>query len=71
MEYDYSKLRGRIVELYGDIRTFSKSLGNSETSTYNHLNNKTKFNQRSIEKWCNLLNIPFEDAGAYFFTKKV
>lgn len=71
MEFDYSKLRGRIVEKYGDVRAFAKSLELSETSTYNHLNNKTRFNQRSIEKWCNLLDIPIDEAAAYFFVAKV
>lgn len=71
MEYDYSKLRGRIVEMFGSIREFAKALGISETATYNYLNNKTMFNQRSIEKWCGLLMIPFSEATPYFFTKKV
>lgn len=71
MEFDYSKLRGRIVEKYGDVRAFAKALELSETSTYNHLNNKTRFNQRSIEKWCNLLDIPIDGAAAYFFVAKV
>ena len=71
MEYDYSKLRGKIVELYGNIREFAKVLGISAAATYNYLNSHTKFDQRSIERWCDLLQIPVDDAVVYFFTKKV
>ena len=71
MIYDYSKLRGRIVEKYGNIRAFSEALGISPAATYDYLNNHTPFNQRSIEKWCMLLEIPLKDAFPYFFTPKV
>lgn len=70
MVYDYSKLRGRIVECFGSIRAFSEALGISAAATYDYLNNHTPFNQRSIEKWCKLLKIPIEDAVVYFFTAK-
>ena len=69
--WDYSKLRGRIVEVFGSIRAFSKALGKSEQATHKYLNCTTRFDQDSIEKWCDLLKIPLENAMPYFFTKKV
>jgi len=71
MQWDYSKLRGKIVEVFRTVRSFSKALGQSETATYNYLNGRTSFDQKSIEKWCRLLDIPLEDAMPYFFTRKV
>lgn len=71
MEYDYSKLRGRIVEIYGNIRAFSEALGISYQAVMDYLANRTKFNQRSIERWNELLKIDIEDAVPYYFTRKV
>ena len=69
--YDYSKLRGRIVEKFGSMRKFAAALGVSVQAVSQYLNNKAKFGQRAIEKWCTVLEIDFDDAGAYFFKRKV
>lgn len=71
MEYDYSKLRGRIVEIFGSVRAFSEALGISYAATLDYLGNRTKFNQRSIERWNELLRIDIADAVPYYFTRKV
>ena len=67
-KYTYSKLRGRIVEKYGTITAFSKDVGMTTTSIYFKLSGKVPFNQRDVEKWCNLLSIKVSEIGAYFFT---
>lgn len=71
MVYNYSKLRGRIVEVFGTIGAFSEAIGISRVQISTYLNNKTKFNQATIETWCRHLNIPIEDAVPYFFTPEV
>jgi hypothetical protein len=69
--YDYSKLRGKIVEVFSSIGQFATVLGCSFVSVSNKLNNHTDFSRRDIERWAELLGIAPEDYGIYFFTKKV
>ena len=63
----YKKLRGRIVEKYGTIKTFAHSIGMSSTAVYLKLSGRTSFDTDSIRRWCEALEIPIEDAGVYFF----
>lgn len=67
--YDYSKLRGRIVEKFGTISAFTKALGSSTVTVSAKLNNKSGFNRGDIEHWSELLEIPSTEIGLYFFTK--
>lgn len=71
MAYDYSKLRGKIVEKYSTISAFSKDLGLTSESVSMKLNNKREFSQREIDKACELLGIKNSEMKSYFFTKKV
>ena len=71
MAYDYSKLRGRIVEKYGTISKFAEILGTSLVIVSNKLNNKCGYSREDIEKWAEILGIPTEEYGLYFFTHKV
>lgn len=71
LEFDYSKLRGKIHERFHDIRDFTRALGTSETTVHKLLGNKQQFNQRTIWAWCNVLNIPLKESAPYFFTLKV
>lgn len=68
MPYTYNKLRGRIVELYGNQGNFAKKLGVSETSLSKKLKCKTEFSQGDIIKWSMLLNVGVDEYGEYFFT---
>lgn len=72
-EYDYSKLRGRIIEKLGNCKAFSQKLNISDTALYNKLNNKVPFNQDEILIAINkdVLDIRPEDVCDYFFTQKV
>lgn len=69
MAKTYSKLRGRIVEVYGSQRAFGKQLKLSEQSITAKLNGRTEFSQDDIVKWCNLLGIEAKEVGDYFFTQ--
>lgn len=71
MEFDYSKLRGRIVEKFGSQRAFSSAEGSSQQTVSLKMTNKIPFDQPTIERWCHLLDISLADAGDYFFTPKV
>ena len=69
--YDYSKLRGRIVEKYGTLSNFAEEIGTSLVVISNKLNNKTGFTRGTIEKWSALLDIPSNEYDLYFFTHQV
>lgn len=68
INYDYSKLRGRIVEKKGNIKRFSNDLGISETSLSNKLNNKTSFTQDEILESICILEIDNSNIKDYFFS---
>lgn len=67
MGFQYSKLRGKIVEKFGSQKEFAKALNTSEVSVSNKMNGKTAFTYRDIEKWRDLLDIESVDVGVYFF----
>lgn len=71
MCYDYSLLRGRIVEKFGNNYTFAYMMGMSERSLSVKLNNKRKWNQQEMEKACELLDLDLSEIPAYFFNCKV
>ena len=67
--YDYSKLRGRIVEKYGTITAFARVLGISKTTVSLKLKNEIGFSRDDIVEWSELLDIPEEEYTLYFFCK--
>lgn len=69
--FDYRKLKGRIVEKYGSQTRFVKEYGISENSFSMKMNNKTRFSSDDIVKMSEMLDIPKEKVGEYFFTEKV
>lgn len=71
MAFDFSKLKGRIVEKYGTQAEFAKAFGISENSLSLKMNNKTKFSADDIIKIADMLDIQQTDVGLYFFTPKV
>lgn len=71
MDYDYSKLRGRIVEKFGTASAFADALHIHKAQLSAKLNNKVDITRADIETWSNLLGICSDDYGAYFFTLKV
>lgn len=71
MPFDYSKLRGRIVEKYKNQSAFSKELGISERSLSLKLNGKIAWKQPEIIAAINLLELSKQDIQTYFFEEKV
>lgn len=68
MVYDYSKLKARIVELFGTQQNFAKALGTNDAYVSKKLKNQSQFKQADIIKWCELLKIEPYEVGIYFFT---
>lgn len=71
MSFDYSKLKGKIIEKFGSQTAFAKEYGISENSFSLKMNNKTAFSVDDIVKICSMLNIARDDVGDYFFTPKL
>ena len=71
MEFDYSKLRGRIKEVLGTEGAFAEKLGRSHNYVSNVFIGKSMFTQKDIAKAVEVLAIPIDDIGSYFFTMKV
>ena len=68
MSFDYSRLRGKIVEKYGSQTAFAKALGVSQKTLSMKMNNKIFFAQDEINKTVELLDINPVDIDKYFFT---
>lgn len=73
MAFDYSKLRGRIIEKFGSIKAFAKAYGLSHVTMSNKLNGKVAISQDDIMKMAKpeLLDIQPEEIHEYFFALKV
>ena len=69
--FDYSKLKGKIVEVLGNQSNYAKAIGLSETSITNKLNNSVYFTQGEIVTSAEVLHISLEEISNYFFTLKV
>jgi len=69
--FDYSKLRGKIKEVFGTQAEFASKMPMSPVSLSEKLNNKVQFSQKEIDRACVLLQIAKEDIPIYFFTPKV
>ena len=71
MEFDYSKLLGRIREFGFTQETLAKKIGITKASMSLKLNNKANFKQNEIREICKILKISDDEIGAYFFAPKV
>lgn len=71
MEFNYSKLKGKIKEVFGTQESFANAMEVSATSISDKLNNKVQFKQKEIDKACVLLKIESAEISTYFFTAKV
>ena len=69
--FDYSKLRGRIVEKYGTQGKFAKADQISDRSMSLKLNNGIRLSQEDIIRWCEMLEIDTNDIPLYFFNIEV
>lgn len=71
MAFNYSKLKGRIVEKFGSQTAFVKAFGVSENTFSLKMNNKVRFSTDDITKIASMLDISDKDIGEFFFTPRV
>ena len=69
--YDYSKLRGRIKEKLGTEGEFSRRIGRTQNYVSKVFRNGTYFSQTDIADGAEVLEIPVDEIGLYFFTPEV
>ncbi len=69
--FNYSKLKGKIVEMYGSQAKFAEVLDISSASLSKKMNGKTDWTQSEIMCACNHLLIDKSDVAAYFFSTEV
>lgn len=66
MSFDYSRLRGRIREIFKTEEAFANALGIARPTLSAIFNSKANFSQESIAKAVELLNIEKEEVYFYF-----
>jgi hypothetical protein len=71
MKFDFSKLRGRIVEKFRSVSNFAKEIGESPQAVSGKLTGQRAMTKNDIIKWCKPLEIELNEIGEYFFTLKV
>lgn len=71
MSYDYSRLKGKIVEKYGSNAKFAEGMGWSERTLSLKLNNKVAWKQPEMAKAIAILSLDENDIPDYFFRIKV
>lgn len=71
MQFDYSKLLGRIKECGYTQEELAEEIGITKATMSLKLNNKAFFTQPEIEKIRKILSIARDEVGLYFFTLKV
>ena len=71
MSYDYSRLKGKIIENYGSNAKFAEDMEWSERTLSLKLNNKVAWKQPEIVKAIDLLSLDENDITGYFFKLKV
>ena len=69
MAFDYSKLRGRIIEKFGSFKAFAEAFGISPVAMSNKLNGKIAISLDDIVMMSGpeLLDIKPEEYHLYFF----
>ena len=71
MSFDYSKLKGRIIEKYGSQREFAKAMKWSERTLSLKIQGKRPWKQPDIRKAIELLELSDSDIPIYFFKPEV
>jgi len=73
MKFDYSKLRGRIIEKFGSITAFAKAYGLSLITMSKKLNGKVAFSPEDIVRMSapEFLDIQPCEYHEYFFVHMV
>lgn len=71
IEFDYSKLIGKIKENFNNRKDFAKLIPLSLNSLSKKLNNKVPFTSLEIYNMVQVLNIEPSEISIYFYTVKV
>ena len=71
MAFNYNKLRGRIVEIYGSQIEFAKAMQWSERTLSLKMNGKIPWKQTDIVNAVRLLGLSESDIQEYFFAVEV
>jgi hypothetical protein len=71
IDFDFSKLRGKIKEIYRTQTAFAVAMLMNEATLSNKLNNNVEFSPKEIVRACLLLCIDLKEMNEYFFTLKV
>ena len=71
MAFNYNKLRGRIVEIYGSQIEFAKAMQWSERTLSLKMNGKIPWKQTDIVTAVRLLGLSDSDIQEYFFAVEV
>lgn len=69
--FSYNKLLGRMAECEYSQKLLANTLGISENALSRKLKGHANFNSLEIATICNVLKIPKEEIGLFFFTLKV
>ena len=67
MKFNYNKLRGKIVEVFGTQAQFADAMGWSERTLSLKMNGTRSWKQTDICKAIKLLSLRMEDIPVYFF----
>lgn len=68
---DYSKLKGKIIEVCGSLGAFCEAMGWSMMTQLKKMTGRTPWTQKDIFKAVTVLKIEIAEIPAYFFTLKV
>ena len=71
VEFDYSKLRGRIREVCGTQDSYADKIRLGRVSVSQRLNNSLEFSQMEMLRSAQVLRFDTSEIPDYFFTPKV
>ena len=71
MAYETEKLKARILEKYSNQKNFAEAMEMSESTLSRYLAGDNEWKASTMIKAAELLEIPAEQVGTYFFETKV
>ena len=71
LAFNYSRLKGRIVEKFGNQKNFAKAMNWSEKTLSKKINGDVFWRQTDICKALRLLDLTVNDVQEYFFETEV
>lgn len=71
MAYETNRLKSRIIEKFGDQKTFAERVGISRSKVCRLLKGETEWSGAEMYHAVKLLDIPYDEIEAYFFEDAV